>query len=70
MTGFAELRKRRNLTQQELADIVGIHKNHLQKIEYGTIDIETIEFATGLRLAKALDINPTRLINIHKNNPA
>lgn len=61
MTNFAELRKRRGLTQQELADIVGIHKNHLQKIEYGTIDISTIEFATGLKLAKALKVRPETL---------
>lgn len=46
-----ELRKKKNLTQQQLADIVGIDKAGISKIEKGTRNL-TIE--TILRVANAL----------------
>ncbi len=46
-----ELRKQKNLTQQQLADIVGINKAGISKIEKGTRNL-TID--TIVRVANAL----------------
>lgn len=58
---IAEYRHKRNLTQAELAAIIGIHKSQLQRLEYGTANIYTMQFDTGLKLAKALKVRPETL---------
>lgn len=45
------------LTQQQLADRSGLHKQQVYKIENGKIQIENITLKNALSLAKALGIS-------------
>lgn len=47
-----QVRLQRNLTQEELGDLVGVKKAQISKIENSTTDAR---FATILRVFKALD---------------
>ena len=60
-----ELRKRRNLTQERLAEKMDIDQRNLSKIECGN------NFITAETLAKivtALNINPDELFNFNHHN--
>lgn len=54
-----QIRKRRGLTQRELAARVGIHRVNLAKIEAGRWNLT---LATLERLAKALRVKASRLL--------
>jgi len=53
------LRIRRALTQQELADRAGISNNALNRIE---LDKAEPHMSTLRKLAQALDVDPTELV--------
>jgi transcriptional regulator with XRE-family HTH domain len=53
------LRIRRALTQQELADRAGISSNALNRIELNKAEPH---MSTLRKLAKALDVDPTELV--------
>lgn len=52
-------RRARGLSQEELADLAGLHRTYVSSVERGerNIAIDNIE-----RLAKALEIEPARLL--------
>jgi transcriptional regulator with XRE-family HTH domain len=60
---FGELiqreRKRLDLSQEEVASEVGIHRTYYGKIEAGSRDIP---FVTALRICKVLRIDPSDFI--------
>lgn len=49
-------RKELNLTQENLADKVGLKRSYIAKIEKGTTDMQISSF---VRISKALDLNLT-----------
>ena len=54
-----DLRIRRALTQQELADRAGVSSNALNRIELNKAEPH---MSTLRKLAKALDVDPTELV--------
>ena len=52
-------RKRLDMTQEEVAKEVGIHRTYYGKIEAGSRDIP---FVTALRICKVLKIDPSDFI--------
>ena len=58
---IAYYRKKNKLTQEELADIVGISRVHLSKIEAPNID-SSISLVTLFDIADALEIPPAKLL--------
>lgn len=54
-----ELRVNKNLTQEELGEIVGVHANHLGRYERG-LTIPSTDTLT--RLAEALNVSPEYLL--------
>ena len=54
-----DLRIRRALTQQELADRAGVSSNALNRIELNKAEPH---MSTLRKLAKALDVDPTELL--------
>lgn len=53
------LRKERNLTQSELAEILGVNQSIVQKLETGTTDLD---LPWMRRLASALAVSPLELL--------
>ena len=53
------LRKERNLTQSELADILGVNQSIVQKLETGATDLD---LPWMRRLASALSVSPLELL--------
>lgn len=56
-----ELRIERNLTQQQLADISGLHKNYIGMIERGERNPSLINIEI---LAKSFEVNVWELLQI------
>jgi len=54
-----ELRKERSYSQEKLAELAGIHENHVRRIEGGTANPS---FLVLVKLAKALRIAPAELL--------
>lgn len=54
-----ELRKAKKLTQEQLADMVGISQAYISDIEKGKKDID---FSLAERFAKALNVKPYELM--------
>jgi transcriptional regulator with XRE-family HTH domain len=54
-----ELRKERRYSQEKLAELAGIHENHVRRIEGGTANPS---YLVLVRVAKALGISPGELI--------
>jgi transcriptional regulator with XRE-family HTH domain len=54
-----QIRQNRELSQEELADLAGLHRTYVGSVERGerNISIDTME-----RLAKALDVDITDLL--------
>jgi transcriptional regulator with XRE-family HTH domain len=55
-----ELRKKRKLTQEELAEKAHLHRNYVSDVERGTRNISLLNI---LELAKALGVHPAKLFN-------
>jgi transcriptional regulator with XRE-family HTH domain len=59
------LRKKRNLTQEELSYSSGINSKHLSEVERGTVNIsiqnlDSISESLGIPLTVLLDVEPAR----------
>lgn len=54
-----EIRKERDLTQSELAKILGVNQSIVQKLETGATDLD---LKWMIRLSNALDISPLELL--------
>ena len=54
-------RNRRFLSQEELAELVGVQTHHISKIERGLADIK---FTTLIAILKALNVDFEKLYNI------
>ena len=55
-----ELRKKRKLTQEELADKAHLHRNYVSDVERGTRNISLLNI---LELARALGVKPAKFFN-------
>lgn len=58
---IAYYRKLNNYTQEELADIVGISRVHLSKVEAINLDY-TVSLITLFDIADALEVEPAKLL--------
>lgn len=54
-------RNRQFLSQEKLAEMVGVQTHHISKIERGLVDIK---FSTLIAILKALDLNFEKLYNV------
>lgn len=54
-----KLRKARNLSQEQLAELAGLHRNYIGGIERGERNIALVNI---VRLAKALGVSPSELL--------
>lgn len=57
-----DLRIKAGMTQQQLADAIGINIRQIRKIESGEIEMENITAKNFLALAKVLQIDPRELL--------
>jgi len=57
-----QARKKRNLTQSELGELVGVQKSQISKIENS---IKNARFDTILKIFKALDANVNFNVELH-----
>lgn len=62
MNKLARLRTERGLTQQNLANLSGVHRVTIANLERGTKRIEGLHFSAALALASALNVDPRELI--------
>lgn len=60
-TIIKELRKSKNLTQEQLGDILGVKKVTIQKYENGSI--KNLKQITISKLAETFDVNPSIFLN-------
>jgi transcriptional regulator with XRE-family HTH domain len=58
------------LTQLELAKLVGVDDSFISLLESGKRDIRTTDYATVVRLARALNVTPDELFPIEDDDPA
>jgi len=54
-----DLRKEKNLTQEKLAEVAGLHRSYFWDIEQG----RNISIKTAYKIAKALDVTLSELFN-------
>jgi HTH-type transcriptional regulator/antitoxin HipB len=55
-------RKKKNLSQRDLSDMVGIPQSHISKIEMGMVDLQ---ISSLIHLARALDLEPVLVSKGH-----
>ena len=55
-----ENRKKLGLSQEELADLSGVHRTYIGAVERGEKNISALSIA---KIAKALKIKPDKLLN-------
>jgi transcriptional regulator with XRE-family HTH domain len=58
---ISERRLRINMTQQELADLSGVHRTYVSDIERGT---RNVTVTTANKISQALEIATSKLFNI------
>lgn len=54
-----KLRKAKNISQEQLAELAGLHRNYIGGIERGERNVGLINI---VRLAKALGVSPSELL--------
>ena len=54
-----KLRRAKNLSQEQLAELAGLHRNYIGGIERGERNVALINI---VRLAKALGVSPSELL--------
>ena len=59
-------RKLARLTQKELADRAGVDDSFISVVENGKRDINAVGYATVVRLARALGVEPEELFPVEK----
>jgi transcriptional regulator with XRE-family HTH domain len=65
-----DLRKAKNLSQRELAEVIGVNFTYLSKIENGKLDFASFPSEDTIRkLAKALDADEDELLLMAKKIP-
>lgn len=62
MNRLTELRTKRGLSQQQLADKSGVHRVTIARLETGARPITGITLSTAIALADALDVSPVDLV--------
>ena len=62
--GIRELRLKRGMTQQQLADKVGMSRPRIAEYESGTYAVENMTLGNALKLCTALRVsNPRKLLD-------
>lgn len=62
--GLKELRMKRGMTQQQLADKVGMSRPRIAAYESGTNDVSNMTLGNALKFCSALHIaNPRKLLD-------
>lgn len=64
MNRLTELRTKRGLSQQQLADKSGINRVSIARLESGSRPITGITLATAIALADALEVTPLDLVRV------
>ncbi len=59
-TKLKNLRERRFLSREELAEKVGSHRDHIGRLERG--DVANPRMSTIRKLAEALEVDPAELV--------
>ena len=62
-------RKLARLTQKELADLAGVDDSFISVVENGQRDIHAVSYATVVRLARALGVEPEELFPVPDEVP-
>ena len=55
-----ELRKKRGISQEKLAELASVHENHIRRIERGEANPS---YLVVLRIARALGVKPSELVD-------
>ncbi len=63
MKMIRQLRKHKGLTQQELADLCGLHILTIQKLENGLISPYDAKYGTLVKIASALKVSVDDLLS-------
>ncbi|OZG68264.1 helix-turn-helix transcriptional regulator [Bifidobacterium eulemuris] len=68
--GLRELREKRGLTQQQLAERVGTTRGRISAYEIGAIPAENMTLGTSLKICDALRVsNPRKLVEDSMESP-
>ena len=57
--GLRKLRLKRDLSQERLAELAGLHRNYVGMVERGECNISLIAV---IALARALNVKPSKLV--------
>lgn len=69
--GMRELRLKRGMTQQQLADKVGMSQSRISAYESGTNDVSNMTLGNALKFCSALRIaNPRKLLDSDSESSA
>lgn len=69
--GMRELRLKRGMTQQQLADKVGMAQSRIAAYESGTNDVSNMTLGNALKFCSALRIaNPRKLLDSDSESSA
>jgi transcriptional regulator with XRE-family HTH domain len=60
-------RRKRGLTQDELAVVSGVSQGHISRLERGVSDVEGLTVLSVLKIAQALEVSPKVLLGIDLN---
>jgi transcriptional regulator with XRE-family HTH domain len=69
--GMRELRLKRGMTQQQLADKVGMSQSRIAAYESGTNDVSNMTLGNALKFCSALRVaNPRKLLDSDSESSA